>query len=160
MSRNLVVHFKRVSYLVQPMPEALRLGGRKVKVTAEEWQDGRVEIRHGGTRLPYLPIGKEPHVTAGDIVENKRLAAVLTAIQVRQVKRDEARLASPKMTLARKERLRAKRQAALAPAATAPVKPRRGRPPKVSRPSRITLAGVDPNGPVQAFSSIALRRAS
>src|SRR4028119_2214100 len=41
------------------------------------------------------------------LVENKRLGAVLATIQAAQVRRDEARLASPKLTLRRKERLRA-----------------------------------------------------
>ena len=151
MSRNLVVHYRRVSYLIEPSKEALKLGGRKVAV--HEWHDGRVEIRCGGLTLPYSTVDKEPHVSPGDIVENKRLGAVLATIQAAQSKRDEARLASPKMTVAQKDRLRAKRQRLNgdAPASEATAKSGRGRPPKVSRPTRITLAGVDPNGPVQAF---------
>jgi hypothetical protein len=99
-------------------------------------------------------VDKEPHVNPGDVVENKRLGAVLATIQAAQTKRDEARLASRKMTVVQKDRLRAKRRRLRegTPAALeAPGKPRRGRPPKVVRPTRITLAGVDPNGPVQAF---------
>ena len=38
-----------------------------------------------------------------------------------------------------------------APALEGAGKPRRARPPTVSQPARITLASVDPNGPVQAF---------
>jgi hypothetical protein len=148
MSRNLVVHYRRVSYLVQPTPEALRLGGRKVKVCVHEWQDGRVEIRHEGVTLPYISIDKAPHVSAGDVVENKRLGAVLTAIQAGQQKRDAARLASPKLRVAEKERLSARRKSLLLPEAVPTHKPR-GRRPK--RPDRVTLAGVDPNGPVQKF---------
>jgi hypothetical protein len=112
-----------------------------------------VEIRYGGVTLPYSTVDKEPHVHPGDIIENERLGAVLASIQAAQTKRDEARLASPKMTVAQKDRLRAKRQRLNedAPASEAAAKSGRGRPPKVIRPTRITLAGVDPNGPVQAF---------
>jgi hypothetical protein len=151
MSRNLVVHYRRVSYLIEPTKEALNLGGHKVSV--HEWHDGRVELRCGGVILQYCTVDKEPHVSPGEVVENKRLGAVLATIQAAQTRRDEARLASPKMTVVQKDRLRARRRRLWedAPALEAPAKPRRGRPPKVSRPARITLAGVDPNGPVQAF---------
>jgi hypothetical protein len=151
MSRNLVVHYRRVSYLIEPTKEALKLGGRKVNV--HEWQDGRVELRCGGVTLPYSTVDKEPHISPGDVVENKRLGAVLATIQAAQIKRDEARLASPKMTVLQKDRLRARRQRLRksVPGLEAPSMPRRGRPPKVSRPTRIALAGVDPSGPVQAF---------
>jgi hypothetical protein len=87
------------------------------------------------------------------LVENKRLGSVLATIQAAHTKRDEARLASPKMTVAQQDRLRAKLQRLneVAPASEAAAKSRRCRPPRVSRPTRITLAGVDPNGPVQAL---------
>jgi hypothetical protein len=151
MSRNLVVHYRRVSYLIEPTKEAIKLSGRKV--TVHEWHDGRVEIRSGGVTLPYTTIDKEPHVSPGEIVENKRLGAVLATIQAAQTKRDEARLASLKMTVEQKDRLRARRQRLHdgAPALEAPAKSPGVRPPKVSRATRITLTGVDPNGPVQAF---------
>jgi hypothetical protein len=151
MSRNLVVHYRRVSYLIEPTKEALKLGGRKVSV--HEWHDGRVEIRCGGVTLAYSTVDKEPHVSPGDIVENKRLGAVLATIQAVQTRRDKARLASPKMTVVQKDRLRARRQRLRvgAPALEGAGKPRRARPPTVSQPARITLASVDPNGPVQAF---------
>jgi hypothetical protein len=151
MSRNLVVHYRRVSYLIEPTKEALKLGGRKVSV--HEWHDGRVEIRCGGVALAYSTVDKEPHVSPGDVVENKRLGAVLATIQAVQTKRDEARLASPKMTVVQKDRLRARRQRLRegAPALEAAGKPRGARPPTVSQTTSITLASVDPNGPVQAF---------
>ncbi len=149
MTRNLVVHFKRVSYLVEPTPEALKLGGQKVQV--REWQDWSVEISCDGVPLPYAAVDKQPHVAPGDIVDNKRLGAILVTIQDMQTKRDEARLASPKVKLADKERLRAKRLAMLKEKALKAKEPRPAHPPKVVRPERITLAGVDPNSPVQAF---------
>jgi hypothetical protein len=45
------------------------------------------------------------------LVENKRLGAVLATIQLAQAQRDVVRLASPKMTLRQKERIRASRPA-------------------------------------------------
>jgi hypothetical protein len=85
MSRNLVVHYRRVSYLIEPTKEALKLGGRKVGVHG--WHDGRVEIRCGAITLAYATVDKEPHVSPGDVVENKRLGAVLATIQAAQTKR-------------------------------------------------------------------------
>jgi hypothetical protein len=64
----------------------------------------------GGVTFPYATVEKKPHVSPGDVVENKRLGAVLAMIQAAQTRRDEARLASPKMTVQKKDRLRARRQ--------------------------------------------------
>jgi hypothetical protein len=94
MSRNLVVHYKRVSYLVEPTKDALELGRRKV--SRHEWQDGRVEIRCGSLSLPYSTVEKEPHVSPRDVVENKRLGAVLATIlaaQTNQARRGSVGLA-------------------------------------------------------------------
>jgi hypothetical protein len=113
-SRNLTVHFKRVTYLVEPGPETLPLGGKRVIV--REWEDGRVEIQCAGRTLPYSIFDKNPHVAAGAIVENKRLGAVLAVIQAAQDERDRTRLASKKLTIRQKERIRAARQ----PTAPAP----------------------------------------
>lgn len=152
MSRNLVVHYKRVSYLIEPTPETLQFGRRQVSI--HEWQDGRVEIHCAGLKLPYSMIDKQPHVSAGDVVENKRLGAVLATILVKQTERDDARLASPKMTILQKDRLRAKRQAPqVTPAPVGqPTERKPGRLTKVAaQQPRIALAGIDPQGPVQAF---------
>jgi hypothetical protein len=86
MSRNLVVHYKRVSYLFDPTNEALKLGSRRVSV--HEWQDGRVEIRCGSLTLPYSTVEKDSRISPGDVVENKRLGAVLATIQTAPAKRD------------------------------------------------------------------------
>jgi hypothetical protein len=148
MSRNLVVHFKRVSYLIEPNPETLGFGRRKVHV--HEWEDGRVEIHCDGRKLPYSALDQHPHVEPGEVVENKRLGAVLATIQLAQAQRDVVRLASPRMTLRQKERIRASRPTSTTvPASVGPTARRRGRPPKNA--SRIVLAGVDPHSPVHAF---------
>jgi transposase len=110
MSRNLVVHFKRITYLVEPGPETLRFAGKRVRVF--EWEDGRVEIRCEGQLLPYSPFDKNRCVDQGAVVENKRLGAVLSVIQASQVERDKVRLASKKLTLREKERIEAAQEAA------------------------------------------------
>jgi hypothetical protein len=107
MSRNLVVHFKRVSYLVEPGPETLPFAGKRVRVF--QWDDGRVEIRCEGRLLPYSPFDKNRCVNQGAVVENKRLGAVLSVIQASQLERDKVRLASKQLTLREKERIGAAR---------------------------------------------------
>ena len=42
----------------------------------------------------------------GEVVENKRLAAILSLIQAGQEERDERRLASKKLTIRQKDRIR------------------------------------------------------
>jgi hypothetical protein len=105
MSRNLTVHFKRVTYLVEPGPDTLFLGRERVGV--HEWDDGRVEIHAEGRPLPYSIFDQNPHVTQGAIVENKRLGAVLAVIQTAQTERDRVRLTSKKLTIRQKDRIRA-----------------------------------------------------
>ena len=106
LSRNLTLHYKRVIYLVEPGPETLRLAGEACRI--HEYEDGRIEILHAGQPLPCrVFFDKDPHVSQGAIVANKRLAAVLTQIQADQRERDRQRLASSKLTLRHKERLRA-----------------------------------------------------
>jgi transposase len=107
MTRNLVVHFRRLSYLIMPSPEALALAGHRVLV--HESADGCVEIRCEGELLPYSVLDKQPLVAPGEVVENKRLGAVLSMIRVDQEERDQRRLASKKLTLRQKEHLRAAR---------------------------------------------------
>jgi hypothetical protein len=110
---SLTAHFKRVTYLVEPGPETLPLGGKRVQV--REWEDGRVEIQCEDQTLPYSIFDKNPHVAAGAIVENKRLGALLAVIQAGQGQRDQTRLASRKLTLRQKDRIRAAGKAGRAP---------------------------------------------
>src|SRR6267154_1098364 len=107
MSRNLVVHFKRVSYLVEPGPETLPFAGKRVRIFQRE--DGRVEIRCEGRLLPYSRFDKHRCVNQGTVVENKRLGAALSVIQASQLERDKVRLASKRLTLREKDRIEAAR---------------------------------------------------
>jgi hypothetical protein len=114
LSRNLTVHFKRVTYLVEPGPDTVPLGGKRVRV--HEWEDGRVEIQAGGRPLTYSVFDQHPHVTQGAIVENKRLGAALTDIQTAQIERDRIRLGSKKLTIRQKDRIRSAREVSQSPA--------------------------------------------
>jgi hypothetical protein len=109
LSRSLTVHFKRVTYLVEPGPDTSPLGGKRVRVY--EWEDGRVEIHAEGRSLPYSIFDQNPHVTQGAVVENKRLGAALAIIQAAQSERDRIRLDSKKLTIRQKDRIRAARDA-------------------------------------------------
>ena len=87
--------------------ETLALAGRRVRL--HESADGQVEIRYAGNLLPYTLLDKQPLVAPGEIVENKRLGAVLLVISAGQEERDQRRMASKKLTLRQKERLGATR---------------------------------------------------
>lgn len=102
-SLNLTVHFKRMTYLVEPGPDTLPLAGKHVQIYESE--NGSVELRCEGQTLPYALFDKNPHVAQGEVVENKRLGAVLAVIQQGQMDRDRARFASKKLTWRQKERL-------------------------------------------------------
>ena len=107
MSRNLVVHFKRVTYLVTPSPIATPLGGKTVQI--RQWADGRVDIYCGEQNLAYAVFDKKPMIEQGEIVENKRLGAALAVISQQQDVRDQIRLASWKLTLREKDQIMAAR---------------------------------------------------
>jgi len=105
LSKNLVCHYKRVMYLVEPGPETLPLAGQRCRV--HEHEDGRVEIRHAGKLLPSrVFFDKDPCVQQGAIVDNKRLGAVLNKIRHDQQERDRQRLTSRSLTIRQKNRIR------------------------------------------------------
>lgn len=120
MSRNLVVHYRRTTYLIEPTAETRPLAGSKRRVDVHENADGSVDIRYEGRSLPFTVYEKQPLITAGDIVENKRLGGALEAVKSYQERRDQARLSSGKLSLRGKDRLRAARTAAGVAASPAP----------------------------------------
>ena len=115
ISKELTIHFLRGLYLIEPGPETRGLRGHRCRV--HEYADGHLELRHEGRTLPFRAFDEQRRVTQGDIVSNKRLAAVLLQIQADQRKRDEERLASPKVTRRQMERIRPARARADAPVA-------------------------------------------
>jgi hypothetical protein len=113
VSKNLTLHYKRGLYLIDPGPEAQRLRGKRCRV--HEYADGRLELREDGETFPYSAFEEKRRVTQGDIVSNKRLGAVLSKIQADQRNRDKEYLASEKVTLRKKRRIRKARAQADAP---------------------------------------------
>lgn len=104
LSQNLTLHYKRVLYLVEPSSEAQVARGQRVMVSENE--DGSVRVEYNGTRLKTHAFPKDARVDQGAIVNNKRLARVLTDIQQRQRIRDEATLASGRLTLREEDLMR------------------------------------------------------
>ena len=116
LSRNLTLHYKRVTYLVEPRPETLALAGERCRI--HEHEDGRVEVRHADQRLPCrVFFDKDPCVQQGAIVANKRLGAALIKVRSDQQERDRRRLASQRLSVRQKNRIRAaaERAGALGP---------------------------------------------
>ena len=114
LSKNLTLNYQRVTYLIEPGPTTLPLGGHRVRVYEDA--EGHVTIRHGGTLLASRPFfDQQPMVRSANIVEHKRLSAVLLLIQAQQRVRDQARLANPHLTLRQKARIRVARAEADAP---------------------------------------------
>ncbi len=116
ISQALTLHYRRGVYLIDPGPLTRGLRGQRCRVHA--YADGRLEIRHEGTSLPFTAFEQQRRVTYGDIVSNKRLGAVLAKIQADQRTRDERLLASTHRTLREKQRIRTARAQADAPPAS------------------------------------------
>ena len=104
LSKNLVVHFKRVTYLVAPTPKTRPLGGKRILVL--EHEDGSVELTHGGLSLPFSVFAEGAAARQGAVVENKRLDEMLAVSKVFQLERETKVLSSKKVSLRDKERLR------------------------------------------------------
>ncbi len=116
VTKNLTFHYKRGLYLIESNPEAQRLRGKRCRVY--EHADGHLEIREGGESFLFSAFEEKRRVTQGDIVSNKRLAAVLSKIQADQRSRDKEFLSEKKITLREKARVRRARAQADAPPGT------------------------------------------
>ncbi len=117
VSKNLTLHYKRGLYLIEPSPEAQRLRGKRCRVY--EHADGHLELREGNENFLFSAFEEQQRVTQGDIVSNKRLAAVLSKIQTDQRSRDQELLSQKKrVTLREKTRVRRARAQADAPPGT------------------------------------------
>ena len=90
VSGSLTLQYDKVLFLLEPTPVAKGL--KRKRVTVADYPGGRLKISHGGIDLPYRVLfDKISHVPQGDIVENKRLGAVLAHIRVEQQKTDAQR---------------------------------------------------------------------
>ncbi len=77
-------------YVLEPTAEAHAMKGKRVRIYEDD--DGNVSIRAGDTELAAraFPKQAQARVTAGDIVANKHLGAVLSMIRAQQ-RSDEER---------------------------------------------------------------------
>ena len=65
-----------------------------------------MHIEYRGVELPAKAFAKDARVNPGAIVENKLLSHTLRIIKSAQQERDENRLASKKLTLRQRDKLR------------------------------------------------------
>lgn len=104
VTHELVLHYKRMIYVIEDTVENRRLRGARATVC--EYESGEVVVLYDGRRLSYRVHPKDnARIAQGTIVENKRLDAVLKAIAEQQQQRDRRRLANPKISLREKDRI-------------------------------------------------------
>jgi hypothetical protein len=76
ISKQLTLHYRRGPCLIESNPETLELRGERCRLHA--YADGRIELRHCADAVfPSAPSMRSAVSPRGDIVSNKRLAAVL-----------------------------------------------------------------------------------
>ena len=105
ISGDLVVHYKRRLYCLEPSHEAKRLARKQC--TVHEWLDGTVEIRCEGHTLPFACFDKDWRESQTPIVPNKRLDASVQWSLEKQKKRLATEKLSDRITKREKERIRA-----------------------------------------------------
>lgn len=86
LSEALTLRYDKVMFILEPSDVAKRLAGAKVVVC--DYPDGRLEITHDGTSLPYKTFDTLQSVHRSEIVEHKRLDATLTWIAEQQESRE------------------------------------------------------------------------
>ena len=82
MTQNLTLHYDRMMLILEPTPLARSLVRKKVEVV--NYPDGRFAVQFEGTALGFRVFDKIRTVQPGDIVENKRLSAVLEQVKAQQ----------------------------------------------------------------------------
>ncbi len=96
VSKSLTLNYKRVLYLLDPTEAARAARGQRVGI--EEREDGSLSFWHGENELLATAFPKDHGVRQGEVVENKRLSAVLDFIKEQQRERTEATIARPSKT--------------------------------------------------------------
>jgi hypothetical protein len=89
VSNSLTLQYDKVLFLLDPTPIAKGL--KRKRVTVADYPDGRLTISHGGVDLPYRIFDKIGQVAQADVVENKRLGAVLARIRAEQLDNPQQR---------------------------------------------------------------------
>ena len=79
----------KVVFVLAPTDQAKAAIGKRVSVL--DYPDGRLAIRYKGVELAYRTFDKLRQVSQAEIVENKRLGAVLAVIREQQIARAEPR---------------------------------------------------------------------
>ena len=89
LSRALTLQYDKVVFVLAPTDQAKAAIGKRVTVL--DYPDGRLSIRYKGIELAYRTFDKLRQVSQAEIVENKRLGAVLAFIREQQIARAEPR---------------------------------------------------------------------
>jgi hypothetical protein len=82
VTQNLTLHYDRMMLLLEPTPLARGLVRKKVEVV--NYPDGRFAVQFKGTALGFKLFDKIQTVQPGDVVDNKRLSAVLEQVRAQQ----------------------------------------------------------------------------
>lgn len=82
LSKSLTFQYDKVVYLIDPTEENQRLVNQVVKVL--DRPDGTIAIQYGHRKLEFKIFDKLADVDQGQVVENKRLGAVLKFAQAKQ----------------------------------------------------------------------------
>lgn len=82
VTSNLTLHYDRMMLLLDPTPLARGLVRKKVEVV--NYPDGRFAVQYAGKALGFRLFDKIRTVQPGDIVDNKRLSAVLEQVTAQQ----------------------------------------------------------------------------
>jgi hypothetical protein len=89
LSRALTLQYDKVVFVLVPTDQAKAAIGKRV--TVFDYPDGRLSIRYKGVELAYRTFDKLRQVSQAEIVENKRLGAVLAFIREQQIEQAETR---------------------------------------------------------------------
>jgi hypothetical protein len=89
LSQALTLRYNKVLFILDSTDLAKRLAGKKVIVC--DYPDGRLEIMHVASALPYNTFDKLRSVHRSEIVENKRLDDMLSIVAGMQAGRDKQR---------------------------------------------------------------------
>lgn len=86
VSQSLTLRYDKVMFILDPTDYAKTLVRQKVIVF--DYPDGRLEIMHEGTTLPYRTFDTLRSVHRSEVVENKRLDDVLSFVAKMQEGRE------------------------------------------------------------------------
>jgi hypothetical protein len=79
LSKSLTFRYDKMIYLVEPTEENTRIAGENIKVF--DYPDGTLAFKYGYRALSYQVFDKLDCIDQGQIVDNKRLGAVLRLAQ-------------------------------------------------------------------------------